>query len=129
MKVQTVQQSAFLLRWLLHVVLLRLALPIGLPLRIGGTVVLAVLAIAIMAGAIRLFKRIEQDPAPWKPTPEIFPTDVYRFTRNPMYVSMALLQAAIGVGFLNGWIVMLVAPAQRSWSFVSGTSVEDGNST
>lgn len=37
-------------------------------------------------------------------------TDVYRFTRNPMYVSMALIQTAIGIGFSNAWRVALVPP-------------------
>ena len=37
-------------------------------------------------------------------------TGVYRITRNPMYVGMALLQTGIGIGFANGWIISLVPP-------------------
>ena len=29
-------------------------------------------------------------------------------TRNPMYVGMALLQTAIGIGWASGWIIALV---------------------
>ncbi len=78
--------------------------------RIGVAVVVAGLGFALMGGAFRLFKRSGQDPKPWLPTPEIISTGVYRFTRNPMYVSMALIQAALGIGFANAWIVALVPP-------------------
>jgi protein-S-isoprenylcysteine O-methyltransferase Ste14 len=85
-------------------------LPLGLPsgARIVLTAVAAVLGILSIGGAIRLFRRTGQDPTPWEPTPEIVSTGIYRFTRNPMYVGMALLQIAIGVGLANGWILALV---------------------
>ena len=87
-----------------------LALPIGLPraTRIGAATLLALAGIALVAGAFRLFRRTGQDAEPWKSTPQIISTGVYRFTRNPMYVCMALLQAAIGIGLANGWIVALI---------------------
>ena len=87
-------------------------LPLDLPmsLRIGATVATAGLGIALVAAAIGLFRRTGQDPKPWESTPEIISTGIYRVTRNPMYVGMALLQASIGIGFANGWIVALVPP-------------------
>ena len=86
-------------------------LPLGRGLRIGAAFAIGALGVALMAGAIRLFRRTGQDPAPWAPTPEIVSSGVYRFTRNPMYVGMTLLQIAIGVGFANLWILALVPPA------------------
>ena len=62
----------------------------------------------LLGGAINLFRRTGQNPEPWKSTPEIVTSGVYRLTRNPMYVGLALLQAAIGVGLANGWIVALI---------------------
>lgn len=87
-----------------------MALPIGLSpeLRIATGVAGAVLGLVFMGGAIGLFRRTGQDPKPWESTPEIVSTGVYRFTRNPMYVGMALLQIAIGVGLANWWIIILV---------------------
>jgi protein-S-isoprenylcysteine O-methyltransferase Ste14 len=92
---------------LLHV-LLPLRLGVAPGVRIAGAAVAALLGLAAIAGAIRLFQRTGQDPKPWEPTPEIISTGVYRFTRNPMYVGMALLQIGIGVGLANGWILALV---------------------
>lgn len=85
-------------------------LPIGLSpgLRIAAGVAAAMLGLVLMGGAIGLFRRTGQDPKPWESTPEIISTGVYRVTRNPMYVGMALLQIAIGVGLANWWIIILV---------------------
>ena len=72
-----------------------------------GTVT-ALTGVALMAGAIGLFKQSGQDPKPWKETPEIISTGIYKWSRNPMYVGMALLQLGIGLGLANGWMIALV---------------------
>jgi protein-S-isoprenylcysteine O-methyltransferase Ste14 len=85
-----------------------------LPLPVGGLArwLLAALLVAaglgLMAGAIGLFRRTGQDPKPWLGTPEIISTGVYAYTRNPMYVSMGILQAGLGVALANAWVVLLV---------------------
>jgi protein-S-isoprenylcysteine O-methyltransferase Ste14 len=95
---------------LLHAFVLPLPLELALSARIGVAVAVAFLGLAMMAGAMGLFKRTSQEPEPWKTTPEIISTGVYSFTRNPMYVGMALIQAGIGIGLANGWVIALVAP-------------------
>jgi protein-S-isoprenylcysteine O-methyltransferase Ste14 len=84
--------------------------PLGLAIgpRITLTVVIGGLGLGLAGGALGLFRRTGQNPTPWTPTPEVISTGVYRFTRNPMYVGMALLQIALGIGLANGWIVALV---------------------
>jgi protein-S-isoprenylcysteine O-methyltransferase Ste14 len=93
---------------LLHAFVLPLRLVLAPGMRIAATAAAALLGLTAMGGAIRLFRRTGQDPKPWEPTPEIISTGVYRYTRNPMYVGMALLQIGIGVGLANGWILALV---------------------
>lgn len=85
-------------------------LPLGLSLglRIGGAAASALVGSALVAAAFGLFRRTGQDPAPWKSTPQIISTGIYRFTRNPMYLGMGLIQAGIGIGFENGWILALL---------------------
>lgn len=57
----------------------------------------------LLSGAIRQFKRMGQDPKPWRPTPEITEEGPYRVTRNPMYLGFVAF--TVGLGFLldNGW--------------------------
>ena len=85
-------------------------LPVGLPIvaRIVVATAAAVSSLVFMGLAIKLFRRSGQDPKPWATTPEIISTGVYRVTRNPMYVGMALLQIAIGVGLANWWVIIAV---------------------
>jgi len=85
-------------------------MPIGLPggVRVALGLLTALLGVPLLVGAFRLFRKTGQDPKPWLATPEIIRSGVYRFTRNPMYVSLALLQTAIGLGLGNLWILLLV---------------------
>jgi protein-S-isoprenylcysteine O-methyltransferase Ste14 len=85
-------------------------LPIGVARgpRVALGVLVALLSVPLVVGASRLFRKTGQDPRPWLATPEIIRSGVYRFTRNPMYLSLALLQSAIGIVVGNLWIVLLV---------------------
>lgn len=85
-----------------------LSLPLAGLVRWGLALLLLAAGLGLMAGAFRHFRRTGQDPKPWLSTPEIIAGGVYRFTRNPMYVSMALLQAGLGVALANAWVVLLV---------------------
>jgi len=93
---------------LLDEFVLPLPLKIATSARIAGAVAAVALGLAMMAGAIGLFRRTGQDPKPWKSTPEIISSGVYGISRNPMYVSMALLLTGIGIGWANGWILALL---------------------
>ncbi|MEB2343192.1 MAG: isoprenylcysteine carboxylmethyltransferase family protein [Deltaproteobacteria bacterium] len=85
-----------------------LRLPLSPAARAVGAMLGAALGVAFLAGALGLFRRTGQDPKPWKSTPSIVSSGVYRRSRNPMYVGMALLLLAIGWGWGNGWVLLAI---------------------
>ena len=74
-------------------------------LAVGVAILLA--GFWLMANAIKLFRRTGQEPAPWKPSPELVLSGPYRFTRNPMYLGLTCVQAGLGLAVNNLWITLL----------------------
>lgn len=71
------------------------------------------LALAWASGALSLWaagvmKASGTNLRPDRPALKIVRSGPYRFTRNPMYLSLCLLQLALGF-LLNGWIPVLFA--------------------
>ena len=99
--------AAVLAGGLVHRYLFPLSLDLPRGVRFATAAVAAAIGFGVMAAAVGSFRRTGH-PKPWKPTPEIISTGVYRITRNPMYVGMALLQAGIGIVWANGWIIALI---------------------
>jgi protein-S-isoprenylcysteine O-methyltransferase Ste14 len=92
----------------LHALVWPLPLPLSGVARYGTAAALLAIGLFLGGSALRSFARTGQDPKPWETTPEIIATGIYRFTRNPMYLGMGLLQAGIGVALANAWVVALV---------------------
>lgn len=105
----------FLLALLVGIALQLLALPVRLVLpsglRVVLTVALALAGAALAGAALGLFRRSGQDPRPWESTPAVIAHGVYRYTRNPMYLGMGCVLAAIGIGAANGWLLALAPVA------------------
>ena len=80
----------------------------GLPasVRFVAATILFLPAAMLLAGALSGFRAAGTHPAPWRPTTAIVSGGVYRFTRNPMYLGMALLQASLGLA-ANGPVTLL----------------------
>ena len=87
---------------------LRFATQSGLRVPLG----LALVALGVISGAwaIRWIRRTKQDPDPRKPTPELIAGGPFRFSRNPIYVGMTLIQTGVGVALGNLWILLLLVP-------------------
>lgn len=68
---------------------------------------LAGLGIACAIAAIGRFRAADTPAEPWKPTRSLATDGIYRITRNPMYLGMALLLLAAGIGLRSLGIIML----------------------
>jgi protein-S-isoprenylcysteine O-methyltransferase Ste14 len=77
--------------------------------RAAGWIVL-LLAIALGLWATGLFVRAGTTPNPMRPTTALVIRGPYHFTRNPMYVSFALMMAGIGLITNNVWILLMIIP-------------------
>lgn len=66
--------------------------------------------VALDSPAVRLFVRKRTGVAPWTPATTLVTDGVYRFTRNPMYVGMALLYLGLSAGLGLMWALVLFPP-------------------
>jgi protein-S-isoprenylcysteine O-methyltransferase Ste14 len=68
--------------------------------------VLVILAPTLALSALVTMKQAGTNVDPAKPTLTIVRGGPFRFTRNPMYLALCLLQVALGF-FLNDWMIVL----------------------
>jgi len=89
----------------------------AVPLRIGGGIVRVIAAWALVAafGALvgssfQSFWSRHTSVIPIRPATTLVVSGPYRWTRNPMYVGMALLTVGAALWLNTWWIVLLLAP-------------------
>jgi protein-S-isoprenylcysteine O-methyltransferase Ste14 len=72
----------------------------------GGLLIAAGLLIGL--SAMGLFRKVGTDVKPWKTTSAIVADGVYRFTRNPMYLGMAMLYSgfAFALSSLGAFFIL-----------------------
>ena len=96
--------------WMLH----RLwPLPLGnatSAMTIGAWLLVACWA-GLAASSIGLFRRKQTSMITFRPASTLVNTGPYTLTRNPMYVSLALLTLAFALFLNTWWIVVLLVPA------------------
>ncbi len=99
--------------WLAHAVISALVhfLLIQLPITRYGICLVCGIALIILAPTLALWalvtmKAAGTNVAPAKPALTIVRGGPFRFTRNPMYLALCLLQVALGF-FLNDWLTLL----------------------
>lgn len=64
----------------------------------------------LAASAIGLFRRKQTSMITFRPASALVTSGPYAFTRNPMYVSLALLTIAFALFLSTWWIVILLIP-------------------
>jgi protein-S-isoprenylcysteine O-methyltransferase Ste14 len=81
----------------------------GSALPIAGIAVILV-GIALAAAALHQFWRAGTPPEPHKPTKALAFDGPYRFTRNPMYLGMALVQGGLALAGNALWPLLALVP-------------------
>ncbi len=97
-----------LLGLLLHYVYPVRFLPAAISVWFG--VVLILVSAFIVLSALLAFRRVGTSPDVHKPTTAISTDGIYRWSRNPMYVSLTLLYLGIATWVNSLWILLLLAP-------------------
>lgn len=81
-------------------------MPRGVAVPLG--VLLIVLSLGLIAPAMISFRRARTSPIPVKPTTSIVETGPYRFTRNPMYVGLAMLYLGLTLWVDSLWPILFL---------------------
>jgi protein-S-isoprenylcysteine O-methyltransferase Ste14 len=81
----------------------------GAALRIVGALV-CLAGLALIAVALFQFWRVGTPPEPHKPTRALATDGVYRLTRNPMYLGMALGHAGLALAGNALWPLLTLVP-------------------
>jgi protein-S-isoprenylcysteine O-methyltransferase Ste14 len=95
-------------------------LPPGLPLWALGGVVIA-LGLAVQFWAFLLFRRARTSIIPVRPTSAIVETGPYRYSRNPIYLSMFVMVAGFAVALNSLWqfAALVVLYGVLRWAVVA----------
>lgn len=85
---------------------------VGLDMMTGSVIgiLLALTGTVVMLAAIGVFRKLGNNLEPWRPATTVVSTGVYRFTRNPMYLGMALIFTALALIF-DSLAALLLLPA------------------
>ena len=76
-----------------------------------SAVVLVLIGLALIALALGLFRISKTRAEPWQPTRALVARGIYRFTRNPMYLGMAIISLALALLFASVFAAILTLVA------------------
>lgn len=71
---------------------------------------IGLVAVWLLASSLRSFRRRNNDPRPWREDSALVEDSLYRHTRNPMYLGMALAYATVALMFNALWPLLLLVP-------------------
>lgn len=102
--------GALLLALAIDLVLFRVRTGLSETARFALFAVLIVAAGALIAAALARFRRARTPVEPWKPSTAIVINGVYAFTRNPIYLGMALAYVALALLFDSFIALLFLGP-------------------
>lgn len=77
---------------------------------LGAGIILLAGGIMLMSMAIRQFSRAGTNVPTNKPAVQLVTDGVYRFSRNPIYVSLSCIYTGLALIFDNPWMLVLLLP-------------------
>ena len=86
------------------------SLPLSQIFRFGGAAVLIGTSGLILIAALWCFLRERVNPEPWKTTRAIIQHGIYAYSRNPIYLGMALLYAGVAILLVSFGALILLPP-------------------
>lgn len=78
-----------------------LALPLHLSVRIAAVAILVTIGLLVIIAGIFRFGQAGTDPKPWKTTTALVVRGIYHYTRNPMYLGMAMAYLGLALGLAS----------------------------
>jgi protein-S-isoprenylcysteine O-methyltransferase Ste14 len=82
---------------------------LGVPRRVLGWLLVTACAV-LTASSVRSFWRRRTSIVPIRPATALVSAGPYRYTRNPMYLGLALLTVALGLFLNTWWPILLLVP-------------------
>ena len=79
---------------------------------------LSAAGVALIAAALRLFRKSGTRAEPWQPSSQLVGAGIYRVTRNPMYLGMLLFYAGPAIAFRSPTAALLLVPLGALFHFV-----------
>jgi protein-S-isoprenylcysteine O-methyltransferase Ste14 len=80
------------------------------PAAVRAGAILAAAAAALLVGALGRFRRAGTAVEPWRPSTVLVTDGVYRFTRNPIYLALALLYVGLALAVDSVVALCLLPP-------------------
>lgn len=84
----------------------------------GLAVLPMVAGILFMVSGLRRFSKSGTRPEPWAPSSALVSSGIYRWTRNPMYLGMAMLYGGIALLFASLAAALLLLPVLAIMNFI-----------
>lgn len=81
-------------------------------------VLLMVAGVALMVSGLRRFSQAGTRPEPWEPSSALVSSGIYRWTRNSMYLGMAVLYGGIALLFASLIAALLLLPVLAIMNFI-----------
>lgn len=73
-------------------------------------IAVGLVAVWLLASAMQSFHRSKTDPRPWREDAALVEDSIYRHTRNPMYLGMAMACATVALLSNRLWPLLMLVP-------------------